>query len=73
VECQELSAQIRHAVASLPEKQRFVVERYFYKETKLYEIADELGVTPSWVSKLLSAALKALREMMESQGIGAGG
>ena len=34
----------------------------------LSEIAERMQVTPSWTSKLLSAALRSLRGMLESQG-----
>jgi RNA polymerase sigma factor for flagellar operon FliA len=61
-----LAAQIRAYMSGLTEKERFVVNGYFYQDRKLPELASQMHVTTSWVSKLLSSGLRKLREMMES-------
>lgn len=67
----QLAARIRTCVAALPEKQRLVVSAYFYEDVRLPQIAERMGVTTSWVSKLLTAGLKSLRAMFESSmGVG---
>lgn len=64
---------VEHLVCELSEKQRAVVERRFglhgYRRATLEQIGDEIGVTRERVRQIQLAALKNLREMMESHGI----
>ena len=64
---------VDHLVCELSEKQRAVVERRFglhgYRRATLEQIGDEFGVTRERVRQIQLAALKNLREMMESHGI----
>lgn len=59
-------AQLHAAVAQLPERQRTIVERYYFEEERLETIAEAIGVSKSWASRLHSQALlvlgRALRE-----------
>ncbi len=64
---QEIATRMKIYVETLPVKQRFVIEHYFYEDLNLPEIAREMKVSTSWVSKLLSAGLRQLREIMESE------
>lgn len=52
------------AVAELPERQRIVVESYFFAERPMAEIADELGVTESRISQIRAEALVLLRDAL---------
>ena len=60
-------------VAALSDKQRTVVERRFglhgYRRATLEQIGAEIGVTRERVRQIQLDALKALRSMMERQGI----
>jgi RNA polymerase nonessential primary-like sigma factor len=60
-------------VAELSDKQRTVVERRFglhgYRRATLEQIGAEIGVTRERVRQIQLDALKALRSMMERQGI----
>jgi RNA polymerase sigma factor for flagellar operon FliA len=53
---------LHDAVAVLPERLRFVVERSFLQERPLMEVATELGVTESRVSQLRTEALAMLKD-----------
>jgi RNA polymerase sigma factor for flagellar operon FliA len=55
---------LHDAVAELPERLRLVVQRYFFENRKMAEIADELGVTESRISQLRSEALVLMRAAM---------
>jgi RNA polymerase sigma factor for flagellar operon FliA len=57
---------LHDAVAELPDRLRTVVQRYFFDNRKMAEIADELGVTESRVSQLRSEALVLLRQGLSS-------
>ena len=64
---------IDHWVCELSEKQRSVVERRFglhgHQRATLEQVGDEIGVTRERVRQIQLAALKNLREMLESHGI----
>ena len=62
----ELVGTVRVAVTHLPDTQREVIERSFYEEELLRDIADDLGVTEARVSQLRSEALNAVRAYFSS-------
>lgn len=45
------------AVAALPERQRTIVERHYFHEERFDHIAESLGVSKSWASRLHAQAL----------------
>jgi len=55
---------LHDAIAELPERLRLVVQRYFFENRKMTDIADELGVTESRISQLRSEALVLMRAAM---------
>jgi RNA polymerase sigma factor for flagellar operon FliA len=57
---------LHDAIAELPERLHTVVQRYFFENRKMAEIAEELGVTESRVSQLRGEALAMLRQGMSS-------
>ncbi|MFW6775755.1 sigma-70 family RNA polymerase sigma factor [Nocardioides sp. CPCC 205120] len=52
------------AVAELPDRQRTVVEGYFFAERPMAEIAAELGVSESRISQIRAEALVLLRDAL---------
>lgn len=56
---------LKRAVASLPEKERMVIERHFLKGHVLREIAVDLGVAHQRVSQIEAKALRLLRKRMQ--------
>ena len=58
---------LRTYVQSLPYKQRIVVQRFFFEDAKLNEIAQNLDVSVSWASRILSTALNRLKHLLESR------
>jgi RNA polymerase sigma factor for flagellar operon FliA len=61
IEHNELIGTVRSAVSFLPEPQRQVVERYYFRGELLRDIADSLGVTEARASQIRSEALDAMR------------
>lgn len=60
---------LRHAVASLPEKERTIVEAYYYQGKSFKEIVDEgPEMSKSWVSRLHTRAIKLLRDKLLAEG-----
>ncbi len=48
----------------LPERQRFVIQRYFFDEKTLQEIGDELGVSRERIRQLVVIAIDKLKRAM---------
>lgn len=57
--------KIRSIVATLPEKERTIIEQYYFHDMKLSDVAERFaGLSKSWVSRLHDRALEMLREKM---------
>ena len=61
VEKKELAENVRRSIAALPEKQRRVIENYYFKDKKLGEIAKEFGLTEARICQIHAQALNSLR------------
>ena len=61
IESREMSESVRRNIANLPEKQRKVIEGYYFQEKKLGEIAKDFGLTEARICQIHSQALNALR------------
>jgi RNA polymerase sigma factor for flagellar operon FliA len=63
----ELSVRLRQLVEALPDRQRALIERHYYKGELFEAIAEDLGISKSWASRLHERAItqlgKALREL----------
>ncbi len=61
-------AGARRALAKLPEKERRLIELYYFEDRTLEEAGAELGgLSKSWVCRLHARAVKLLREAMEAE------
>lgn len=55
--------KIKEIIATLPEKERTIIEQYYFRDKKFVEIASDFGgYSKSWVSRLHDRALGMLRE-----------
>ena len=59
---EELVQELRQALATLPERERYVLTRHFFDEVPMRAIGVELGVTESRISQIVSGAVARLRE-----------
>lgn len=57
----EISSDIRSSINSLPDKQRRVIDSYYFQDKKLGDIAKEFGLTEARICQIHSQALKNLR------------
>lgn len=63
VEQRQHSQFIRKLISQLPEKERTVIEQYYFQERSFADIADhDQSMSKSWVSRLHARALKLLKE-----------
>lgn len=61
IEKEEMSKLLRERLLNLPEKQRRIVESYYFESKKLAEIAGEFGVSEARICQIHAQALKTLR------------
>jgi len=58
---------LEHCLGTLPERQRDVVERRYFRNESVAHIADRLGLKPNAVSQLLFRSRENLLHCIESQ------
>jgi RNA polymerase sigma factor for flagellar operon FliA len=63
-ERRETGARLRAAIARLPEKERRLMELYYYSEKNLEEAGAELGLSKSWACRLHARAVSLLRDAL---------
>lgn len=61
IEFLEISKAIREAMKELPPRERMVLEMRFYKNKKVKEIATELNVTSSRITRIIQTGLDRIK------------
>ena len=64
----ELSQLIKQAIAKLPQKERAVVEYRFYRNMQAKDIAVQVGLSPSRITRIIQSALVSIREYLATRG-----
>lgn len=64
LELMELSKGIKQAIASLPPKERTIVEYRFYRNLQVKDVAVQMGLSPSRVTRIVQSALNKIREYL---------
>ncbi len=67
-EVTEMGRMIREAIAKLPAKERTVVEYRFYRNMQVKDIARQVGLSPSRVTRIVQASLNTVKEYLNSKG-----
>ena len=57
-----LANTIKTAVASLPRRERELIESKFYSEKKLHELSDEFSISPSRISRIIKSGLDKIKD-----------
>jgi len=57
--------RVRAALATLPDKERQLMELYYFADMKLEEAGKKLGLSKSWASRLHARAVNHLREVLQ--------
>jgi len=65
----EMRERLREALAKLPEKNREVLEAYYFQDETLESIGKRLGLSKSWLSRLHAKSLEMLRTVLEEAGV----
>ena len=65
-EISEMGRMIREAISKLPPKERTVVEYRFYRNMQVKDIATQIGLSPSRVTRIVQSSLNAIREYLNT-------
>jgi RNA polymerase sigma factor for flagellar operon FliA len=65
VDTARLSKRVRDALTTLPEKERQLMELYYFGEKNLEEAGAQLGLSKSWACRLHARAVDLLRRAMD--------
>ncbi len=66
-EISELGRVIREAIAKLPQKERIIIEYRFYRNMQVKEIAEQVGLSSSRITRIIQAALNTVREYLNKK------
>ncbi len=69
VEITELGRVIREAIATLPQKDRTIVEYRFYRNMQVKQIAQMVGLSSSRITRIVQSALNDVREYLQKRGL----
>lgn len=61
IENQQVRTQLRKHIEKLPERERALVEGFYFDDRSLEEVGEELGISKSWASRLHARALERIR------------
>ena len=66
-EISELGKVIREAIARLPQKERTIIEYRFYRNMQVKEIAEQIGLSSSRITRIIQASLNTVREYLNKK------
>ncbi len=66
-EISELGRVIREAISKLPQKERLIIEYRFYRNMQVKEIAEQVGLSSSRITRIIQAALNTVREYLNKK------
>ncbi len=68
-EITELGKIIREAIATLPQKDRTIVEYRFYRNMQVKQIAQQVGLSSSRITRIVQSSLNSVREYLQKRGM----
>ncbi len=66
-EISELGRDIREAISKLPQKERIIIEYRFYRNMQVKEIAEQVGLSSSRITRIIQASLNTVREYLNKK------
>jgi RNA polymerase sigma factor (sigma-70 family) len=64
LEITELGKAIKKAIEALPEKERYIMESRFYRHMQVKDIAANVGLSSSRITRIVQASLDVVRESL---------
>ncbi len=65
LELEQMKLRVRAAISKLPEKERKLLEGYYFQQKTLEEAGAEIGQSKSWASRLHARAVETLKQLLE--------
>lgn len=69
IEQRQLAERVRRALSRLPDKERRLIDLYYFGDQTREQVGAELGLSKSWASRLHARAVALLREGLLQEGI----
>lgn len=67
LELEQLKKRVRAAIGKLPEKERKLLEGYYFQGKTLEEAGAEIGQSKSWASRLHARAVESLKQTLSEE------
>ncbi len=67
LELEQLKNRVRSAIGRLPEKERKLLQGYYFQAKTLEEAGAEIGQSKSWASRLHARAIERLKELLSQE------
>ena len=64
----ELAHVVKGVIGALPERERALIERHYFGDEPFDEIAQDLGISKSWASRLHERAILAVKRAVDGAG-----
>jgi len=65
LERQQMAERVRQAMRRLPDKERHLIEMYYFHDQTLEQVGAGMGLSKSWTSRLHARAIALLRENLD--------
>lgn len=69
IEFLEMLDLVKDAIQGLPQKERDIIEALYFKHMTTTDLATQMGVNKSWVSRLHAKAIQRVRQRLSMKGI----
>lgn len=66
-EISEMGRMIKEAISTLPQKDRTIVEYRFYRNMQVKDIARQVGLSSSRITRIVQSSLNSIREYLQSK------
>ncbi|MEI8128772.1 MAG: sigma-70 family RNA polymerase sigma factor [bacterium] len=66
-EITEMGRMIREAISTLPQKDRTIVEYRFYRNMQVKDIARQVGLSSSRITRIVQSSLNSIREYLQTK------
>ncbi|MFO0573123.1 MAG: sigma-70 family RNA polymerase sigma factor [Polyangia bacterium] len=73
LERRQMAVRVRRALSRLPDKERRLIEQYYFQDQTLEQVGAGMGLSKSWTSRLHARAVALLREALVADGSGPDG
>lgn len=67
LEMEQMRRRVRAAIEKLPEKERKLLQGYYFQNRTLEEAGAEIGQSKSWASRLHARAVERLKQLLEEE------